>query len=839
MSDTFKYLERAITLLYVKLCLAGGGRVLMATLVLSWLVLIMAVFSLCLMRASGRVWGVALLVTMALFTLLHGAPFQSSLYFCAICGVIWLMLNFRPLRMTFITKIILKLARRTLPPLSNTEREAIESGNIGWEAVFYTGEINFSKLKDIAPAKLSKKEKDFIHGPLDQLCGMLDNWSLHKQQRIPEDVLAFLKKHKFFGLIIPESYSGLGFGELAHSEIISKIASCNASIASLVSVPNSLGPAELLLKYGTDKQKNHLLPRLASGKEVPCFALTSQTAGSDAGSMIDYGVVCKSKINDKQCLAIRLNWSKRYITLSPIATLMGLAFKLYDPEHLLGDKEELGITCALISTDAPGITIGRRHNPLNATFPNGPIKGKNVVISVEDIIGGVEMVGKGWGMLMECLAAGRSISLPAVSAGAAKKCALATGAYSYIRRQFDRSLCEFGGVQDKLANIVGNTYLIESVRNFSMSCLEDGQKSLVASGICKYHVTELGRIVIQDAMDVHAGKAICLGPKNYIAELHQTSPISITVEGANILTRCMMIFGQGLMRCHPFLLKELKIINKQQTNPADFYKFDEITMQHARHLVANIAASMWHGLTNARTIQIKDCRKSLKRRCQIIKQQTVVFSLLCDFLCIYYGGKLKFKEQVSSHMSDIHSYLYITSAVIYDDIHNEDQDMNNLVKWSLDELIYKIHYSIAAVIKNMPNRVIRGMLKLFIFPLGVRLPCITNHRRNASISEMASQGSSFLDKLQQGCYVKSSENNPIEEMLTAAKMLRSTEDILNKVNKAHKEGLLTGLSIFDRIKAAGELQIITADEADKLHEAEVLRQKIIAVDDFDKLQTRY
>ena len=519
-------------------------------------------------------------VSLLSSTLIFAAVFGLYILFRGFSGFIpwfWLdillffaLLNITSIRKRFISQPIFKQMQRALPKMSQTEREALEAGNTWWDAELFSGEPDWQVLMNLPPAQLSEEEQAFIDGPVETLCSMLDDWDItHNRQDLPEEVWDYIKKQRFCGMIIPKQYGGLDYSDYAHSEIVMKIASRSSTAAVTVMVPNSLGPAKLLLAYGTESQKNHYLPRLATGEEIPCFALTGPHAGSDAGAMPDTGIVCHDKFEGKnKVLGIRLNWEKRYITLGPVATVIGLAFKLYDPDHLIGDKEDIGITVALIPAKTPGVSIGKRHFPLDSAFQNGPNWGKDVFIPMDWIIGGVEQVGNGWKMLMQSLATGRAISLPALSVGASKFTCRNTGAYARIRKQFNLPIGEFEGIEEPLARMAGETYILDAARKVTAAALDQGEKPSVISAILKYELTERMRRVVNDGMDIQGGSGICLGPHNYLGRLYQVIPVSITVEGANILTRTMMIFGQGAVRCHPFIQQEMHALQAKDTDQA-------------------------------------------------------------------------------------------------------------------------------------------------------------------------------------------------------------------------------------------------------------------------------
>ncbi|MGH8740607.1 MAG: acyl-CoA dehydrogenase, partial [Burkholderiales bacterium] len=507
------------------------------------------------------------------------------------------VLNVPYLRRAIITERILALYRRILPDMSQTEKEAIDAGTVWWDGDLFSGKPDWDRLLKTPQPRLSAEEQGFLDGPVEQLCAMCDDWEItHERLDLPPQVWQFVKDQGFLGMIIPKEYGGLGFGALGHSAVVQKLATRSSTAAISVMVPNSLGPGELLLHYGTDEQKRHYLPRLAKGLEVPCFALTSPEAGSDAASIPDFGVVCKGAWQGKEVLGMRVTWDKRYITLGPIASLLGLAFRLYDPEKLLGEQTDLGITCALVPTSTPGVNIGRRHLPLNAAFQNGPNSGKEVFMPLDWIIGGPEYAGKGWMMLMGCLAAGRAISLPTSAVGGTKGLVRFTGAYARVRSQFKTPIGKLEGVEEALGRIAAHCYMMDATRIMTAGAVDLGEKPAVLSAIAKYHMTERARWCVNDAMDIVGGKGICLGPNNWIGRGYQIAPVAITVEGANILTRTLIIFGQGAIRCHPYVLREMRAAKEMQGAEAS-REFDDAFTSHVGHVLRNGIRAFVYGIT--------------------------------------------------------------------------------------------------------------------------------------------------------------------------------------------------------------------------------------------------
>ncbi len=673
---------------------------------LTWIVLLLAnTLILSYQRASLPVCTIAITLLLFLLSVLIFPGWSVLVIIWLFWISIALILNIYPLRRLLLTRHIIKLFTRRMPALSPTEQAVVFAGNAGWEAQLISGMPDWLQWQNFQPPELSSSEQAFLNGPVEVLCNRIDTWKISRDLQIPEDIWMHLRHAGYFGLIIPPQFGGKGFSAYAHAEVVMKLASVNSAVATIVSVPNSLGPAELLLGYGTEEQKNYYLPRLASGAEIPCFALTSTVAGSDAGSMIDFGIIGYYQINNKEQLGICLNWNKRYITLAPVATLIGLAFKLYDPELLLGKQDYLGITCALIPVNTPGIEIGRHHNPLNCAFPNGPIAGKNVLVPLDSIIGGVEQAGRGWPMLMETLAAGRSISLPSIAVGNAKRVALSSGFYTRIRHQFHTTIANFGGVQEALTLIMGSTYWITALRWFSLMQLNQGIHSTTAAAISKYHTTEKSRQVVQAAMDIHGGKGICLGPHNYLAQLHIESPIAITVEGANILTRSLIIFGQGILRCHPFLLREITATLNPDKNQG-LKEFDRALFSHGGYLISNKVRTFILGM------RAKGDYFQQLTRC------SATLAYIIDLVLITQGSDLKRNEKLSARIGDLWSYLYIYSAVLkysQSNTLNSSEEELRVVQWCCEELLFLFYRQLDGLLSNSFSNLTAAALRCFLF----------------------------------------------------------------------------------------------------------------------------
>jgi acyl-CoA dehydrogenase len=566
-------------------------------------------------------------------------------------------------RRDWISKPIFGLAQGALPNLSETEREAIEAGDVWWDADLFSGNPDWNKLLAFPPAVLSEEENAFLAGPVEEFCGLLDDWRINWEWRdLPPQAWAFLKAHKFFAMIIPKRFGGLGFSAYAHSEVIRKISTRSISAAVTAMVPNSLGPGELLMQFGTKAQQEHWLPRLAQGIDIPCFGLTSPEAGSDAASMVDSGIVCEGTFDGREVLGIKLNWHKRYITLGPIATVLGLAFKLRDPNQLIGAREDIGITLALVPTHLPGVEIGRRHFPAMHAFQNGPNWGRDVFIPMDHVIGGVEQVGKGWKMLMSALSAGRGISLPSLSAAGAAFAAHTTGEYARVREQFHVAIAKFEAIQERLGRMAATTYLLDAARRLTCAAIDHGHKPAVITAIMKSQATDRMRISVNDAMDVHGGKGIMEGPLNYLGSLYRAIPIGITVEGANIVTRSLIQFGQGVIRCHPYLLKEMMALaDADRTRGLD--AFDKVFWDHVGHSIANTFRAWGRAWTGGLFVPAPDAGAATPYYRQLSRYSSA-FALTVDVALLTLGAGLKRQEMLSERFGDILSELYLSSAAL-------------------------------------------------------------------------------------------------------------------------------------------------------------------------------
>ncbi|MEE9354048.1 MAG: acyl-CoA dehydrogenase [Methylococcaceae bacterium] len=743
-----------------------------------------------------------------------------------------ILISFPWLRLKFISKPAFNFMQRSLPPMSQTEQEALEAGSTWWDAEIFSGQPQWSKLLEQPLPDLSSEERAFIDGPVENLCAMLDDWDItHNKHDLPPKVWQFIKEHKFFGLIIPKHYGGLEFSNFAHSEIVMKISSRSVTAAVTVMVPNSLGPAKLLLDYGTETQKTHYLPKLATGEEVPCFALTAPNAGSDAGAMTDNGVLCRQPFEGKEkVLGIRLNWEKRYITLGPVATVLGLAFKLYDPEHLLDEQEYLGITLALIPTTTPGVSIGNRHYPLDSAFQNGPNRGKDVFIPVDWIIGGIEQAGNGWRMLMECLSEGRSISLPALSTGAGKYTCRNSGAYARVRKQFNLPISEFEGIEELLARMAGQTYIMDAARQITASALDSGEKPSVISAIIKYELTERMRRVVNDGMDILGGAGICMGPTNFLGRVYQVIPVSITVEGANILTRSMMIFGQGAIRSHPYIYQEIQAL-RMPDNKAALKAFDKVLLKHLGHMTHTVPKTLWLGLTNAHFSVCPDSSHT-QRYYQGINRLSCSFALLTDYALLSLGGKLKRKERLSGNFADVLSNLYLCSAVIkhFQNQGKQPEDLP-LMHWACQHTLYRAQQSLYKIFVQLPFKPIAQMLKILIFPLGKKYSP-PGEELVCNTAQCLLSDNPTRDRLTNGIYINQLEDDPTGRIERALLAVLKAAPAEAKMKKAIKTKQLPKEPIRKLIQTALEKSIITQVEADELSHADLARDQAISVDEF-------
>ncbi len=778
-------------------------------------------------RLSLSSFTLAFTALMAIGTVLNVIGFVSWLLF----GVIALPLNIDSVRRQFISMPLLSLYKKIMPKMSETEQQAIDAGTTWFEAELFRGNPDWKKLHNYPQPRLSAEEEAFLNGPVEQVCAMIDDWhTTHEIADLSPEVWQFLKDNQFFAMIIKKQFGGLEFSAYAQSRILQKLTGVSTVLASTVGVPNSLGPGELLQEYGTQAQQEHYLPRLARGEEIPCFALTSPEAGSDAGAIPDTGVICRQNFEGEEVLGMKLNWDKRYITLAPIATVLGLAFKLEDPERLLSEKTDLGITCALIPTHIEGISIGRRHFPLNIPFQNGPTQGKDVFVPLDYIIGGSDMAGQGWRMLVECLSVGRAITLPSNSAGGVKATALATGAYSRIRRQFKLPIGKMEGIEEPLARIGGNAYLMDAVTTMSTGAIDLGEKPSVISAIAKYHLTEKMRSSIIDAMDIHGGKGICMGPNNYLARGYQGAPIAITVEGANILTRSLIIYGQGAIRCHPYVLAELQAANNNNEAQA-LNDFDHALFGHIGFSISNIARSLWCSFTGARLLA-SPFNDETKHYYQLLTRFSANLAMLSDIAMLVLGADLKRKERISARLGDILSHLYLASACLkrFNDEGRQQGDLP-LLQWSVESSLYECQQAVDAILNNFPTKWLAYTLRVIIFPLGTWLTKPSDSIDH-KVAKLLQTPGAARNRLGHGQYLTRDGNNVFGLLEQTLEDIITCEPIFARVCLAIDKKL--PFYHLDKVAELGlAAEAISEQEAQLLIKTEQGRKTIIAVDDFD------
>lgn len=792
----------SMTFLVALLLAFGALSYFRAPLWLSTLILASGVVLTYLMQASWAVIGVYALTTLALA-----------------------FLSLTPVRRSLISKPLFAWFQGVLPAMSQTEKEALDAGTVWWDAELFSGKPNWKTLFEVPKPSLSEEERAFVDGPVETLCDMLDDWQINRELKdLPPNVWEFIKKERFLSMIIPKEYGGLGFSAQGNAAVVTKISTRSLTAAVSVMVPNSLGPGELLMHFGTQAQKDHYLPRLAIGDEIPCFALTSPMAGSDAASMPDEGVVCKQTVNGEEVLGLRVSWDKRYITLAPIATVLGLAFKTRDPDGLLGGEEHLGITCALIPTHTPGVNIGNRHLPGGSVFMNGTTSGKDVFIPMDWIIGGQARIGQGWRMLMHCLAAGRAISLPAQGVAGGKMGSLLTGAYARIRYQFKQPIGHFEGIEEPLARIGVEAYRMEASHTLTLAALDRGDKPVVLSAILKAYLTEANRRVINDAMDVHGGKAVVEGPNNYLSLGYQALPVSITVEGANILTRSMIIFGQGAIRCHPYLLKEM-----QSAADNDLKAFDSAIWGHVGFVISNFVRSLVLGLTGGRFTHSPTSGVA-KPYYQKINRLSAAFGFTADLCLLILGGQFKFKEKLSGRFADALANLYMASATLRrfsDD--GEPQSDRDVMHFAVKDSLYRVEQALFEVYRNFPITWLGPIIQRICFPWG-RTHHKASDRTGHRIARALLEKSELRDHLTRDIYRPKTADG-VGVVLQAFDAVIKAEPAEHAVRNALK-AVPNPVNVNHLAQRAVEAGIISEEQASDLIKAQQLSAQVVAVDEF-------
>ncbi len=808
-----------ITLIFVLVSLAAlGALAIQRSPLWAWALVVAAITFL---AQTGLPWAT------------FEAPFGSIGAWIAWVPTIALaLLSFRPVRQQVVTRPAFHTVKRILPPVSDTEKEALEAGTVGFDAEFFSGQPDWKKLRAVGAPALTDEERKFLDETVDELCAMIDDWNIRFDQReIPQNIWQFIIDKGFLGMLISKEHGGLGFSPQAQSLIIGKIASRSPDVATVVMVPNSLGPGELIEKFGTDHQKDYYLPRLAKGEEIPCFALTSPYAGSDAASMRDVGIVTKAEHDGQETLGIRLTWNKRYITLAPNATLLGLAFRLYDPENLLGKGNELGITLALVPTDTPGVNIGQRHLPCGNAFPNGPTWGEDVFVPLDAIIGGAERAGQGWRMLMSCLSAGRAISLPATSTAAAKAMLRTSTAYGRIRKQFGIAIGRMEGIEERLARLVETAYVLESARSVTAAMVGEGAKPAVLSAMMKYQSTERMREAVSDAMDIHGGKAICDGPSNYLQSAYQMVPIGITVEGANILTRSLITFTQGVLRSHPFLYKEIEAAQHWDEDQG-FAMFEAAFENHVAFAVGNVFGALFHNITFGQFAEAPRVPETAKWY-QQLSRASQNFALVADMCVALLGGGLRTRQRLTGQMADALSELYLASTVLkrYEDDGQPLAD-RRIVELCLRNALYRFYAALQEVTRNFPVFGVGWVLRRLVLPFGFPARA-AGHNVGKAVVRAALGPGEVRNRLTRDIYISRDVTDPMGILEVALEKAIEAESAERKVEKALKAGVLRRSLDRDWLGEAEEKGIITSEEAKLLRETEELVFKVISVDHFD------
>lgn len=781
----------------------------------------------------NRIIGSVITIVVAIFTALILTPWALILGIPLIA--LSIIILFAPLRFNLITKPAYKTLANSMPSISTTEQEALEAGTSWWEKELFMGAPDWSQFEKYPYPTLSAEEQSFIDNEVELLCSMLNEWEIHHHLKdLPPEVWQFIKDKGFLGLIIPKSFGGKEFSSFAQSRIMSKIASRSLTTAVSCMVPNSLGPGELLMHYGTDAQKQQYLPGLAKGEEIPCFGLTSPEAGSDAGAIPDSGVVCYGEHEGAQVLGLRMNFSKRWITLAPIATVVGLAFKLYDPEGLLGDKNktEYGITCALIPASHAGVKIGARHFP-GSPFMNGTVEGEDVFIPIDWIIGGQENAGKGWRMLMECLGVGRGISLPALATAAGEMSYLTVGAFAKIRQQFNISVGKFEGVQEATSEIASDAYMLEAFRYLVTCGLNQGGTPAVMTAMAKYYATETMRKVVNHGMDIAGGRAIQLGPRNFLALTYQAIPIAITVEGANILTRSLMIFGQGSMRCHPYLFEELQLLQSEDKANA-VQKFDDLLFKHLAYTFNRGAKSFAYGWTGGSNDAPQSVDQFTASYYKTINRFSANFALVSDMSLGLLAGDLKRKEMLSGRLADIHAHLFISTAILKFYEAGQKTEAEQLhAKLALQKAFLNIQEAFWGLFENFPAKLPAAFVKWICFPLG-RVISKPDDELKQQVAELMMQEHPFREQLKHHVFYSTKADDVTGRLEHTFQTLRTLEPLWDKFKKAESKGKFTGLTFEENIAQAIKEGFITESEAQQLLQYNAIRFDSMLTDVFDE-----
>ena len=800
---------------------------------------VVVVWALAYWGAGTGVWIAAAAAGLVVLTVTLPVAWYVVAPLWLLTAALVILLGVPSFRRRYVTAPLLRQFRKVMPPMSSTEQEALDAGSVWWDAELFSGRPDWQRLLNLPKPHMSRAEQSFLDNETEHLCRLLDDWQItHEDRDLSPEAWRYIREQGFFGLIIPEAFGGKGFSALAHSQIVMKLASRSITAAVTVMVPNSLGPGKLLLHYGTREQKDYYLPRLARGEEIPCFALTGPDAGSDAGAIPDRGEVCYGNWRGARVLGVRLNWEKRYITLGPVCTLIGLAFKLYDPQHLLGDEQDRGVTLALVPRDTEGVSIGERHVPLDIPFQNGPNRGTDVFIPLTQLIGGAERIGQGWRMLVECLAEGRGISLPALSVGAGKTVSRYTGAYAAIRRQFNMPIGQFEGIEQPLARIAALTYQMDAARLLTLGGLDIGEKPSVISAIVKYHLTEKYRRCVNDAMDIQGGSGICLGPSNLVGRAYQAIPIAITVEGANILTRSMIIFGQGAIRCHPWVLKEFRAA-QDSDRQRGLVDFDHAIFGHVGFVLGNVARSLFLGLTRGRFSHAPMADDTTHRYFQQLNWMSAGFALAADVAMMTLGGSLKRKERLSARLGDILSELYLTSAVLkhFDDQGRPQADLP-LLRWACDTSLYRMQECFRLLFRNLPLRPLGWLLRLVIFPTGAPYTA-PRDRIDHEAAQVLLQPGDARDRLTAGIFTSNDptlRQGQFEQAFVHAARVAPIEKTLRSALRA---GLLRSKEYAAQIDEALRAGVLAADDAQALERMIELRRQVIMVDSFANYGKRH